>query len=100
VKDRLRADLLRAMKAKDETTLKVLRSALAAIANAEAIDPKSAPAGATEVERRLLTDADMRAVIQAELDEMAAAAVDLRANDRPDDASALDRRRSILDGYV
>ena len=100
MQQRIRADLLAAMKAKDETRLKVLRSAMAAIANAEAVDPTTAPKGATEVARRELTEDDVRAVIEAERAELAAAAADLRANDRPDEAAHLEARRSILDAYL
>jgi uncharacterized protein YqeY len=100
MQERLRADLLAAMKAKDETRLKVLRGAMAAIANAEAVDPQTAPKGATEVPRRELTDDDVRAVIRSEQAELDAAAADLRANARPDEAAALEQRRSILDAYL
>lgn len=100
MQERLRADLLAAMRAKDQTRLKTLRAAMAAIANAEAVDAATAPAGATEVARRQLTDDDVRAVIEAERAELAAAAADLRANDRPDEAQHLEARRSILDAYL
>jgi uncharacterized protein YqeY len=100
MQERLRADLLAAMKAKDEVRLKTIRAAMAAIANAEAVDPSTAPKGATEVARRELTDDDVRAVIQSEQAELDAAAAELRANGRPDDATALEHRRSILDAYL
>jgi uncharacterized protein YqeY len=100
MRERLRADLLAAMKAKDETRVKVLRAAMAALGNAEAVDPRSAPKGATEVARKELTDADVRDVIVAEQAELDAAAADLRANGRPDEAQHLEHRRSILDAYL
>lgn len=100
MKERLRADLLAAMKAKDETRLKVLRATLAAIGNAEAVDPKTVPAGVTEVPRRELTDDDIRSVIDFERAELEAAATELAANGRDDEADALRRRRAMLDRYV
>jgi uncharacterized protein YqeY len=100
MREQLRADLLAAMKAKDETRLKVLRGALAAIANAEAVDPRTAPKGATEVAPRELTDADVRSVLLSEQSELDAAAADLRANGRTDEAKHLEARRSILDAYL
>ena len=96
----MRADLLAAMKAKDEVRLKVLRATLAALGNAEAVDVASAPKGATEVPRHELTDDDVRSVIEAERAELEAAAVELAANDRQGEADQLRRRRKMLDRYI
>ena len=100
MRERLRADLLAAMKAKDETRLKVLRSLSAALGNAEAVDPSTVPSGQTEVARRQLTDDDVRSVIDAERAELDAAAAELDANGRPAEADALRQRRRVLDRYV
>lgn len=100
MRDRMRADLVAAMKAKDQTRLKVLRGALAAIANAEAVDASTAPRGATELARKELTDQDVRWVLEAERSELDAAAADLRANGRADEADHLEHRRQILDAYL
>lgn len=82
--DRLRADLaaerLRAMKARDASALAATRSALAALDNAEAVPIDSGAAagaietsavgvGAAEVERRVLTWVDARAIIEREITE-------------------------------
>lgn len=100
MRERLRADLLAAMKAKDETRIKVLRSTLAALGNAEAVDASTVPAGQTEVARRELTGDDVRSVIEAERAELEAAAAELAANGRTDEAEALRRRRAMLDRYI
>ena len=67
LRTRLRAALLEARRARDAETVSTLRTALAALENAEAV-PSDARAGAledaptgvgaAEAERRLLTDAD------------------------------------------
>ena len=100
MREQLRADLLAAMKAKDETRLKVLRSVMAALGNAEAVDPSPGPDGVTEVARRELTDDDVRSVIDFERAELDAAAADLDANGRTEEANALRQRRRVLDRYV
>jgi len=91
VRDRLRAALPDAMKARDSVAVAALRSALGAIDNAEAVDAARAPqpstghsrlAGtvsglrATEVERRSLSAAEMDDVIRAEVADRRAAARD------------------------
>ena len=78
VSDRLRASLKAALKARDEVATSALRSALSAIANAEAVP--SGPArlrlgiGAGDVPRRELSDAEIDAVLRAEIEEKQSAA--------------------------
>jgi uncharacterized protein len=76
LRTRLRSALLEARKARDAETTATLRTALAALENAEAVPMdatagaiEAAPigAGATEAPRRELTDADERAVLDAEI---------------------------------
>ena len=76
LRDRLRAAMLDARRARDAETTSTLRTALAALENAEAVPAgaragalEDAPvgAGATEAERRQLTDADELAVLDAEI---------------------------------
>ena len=85
----LRRDLTSAMRARDRAAVSALRSALSAIENAEAvpIEQRSpadgvgpvAGAGATDVARRELTDADVLAIVERE------------AGDRTDSAEQYDR---------
>ncbi|MBO0687398.1 MAG: GatB/YqeY domain-containing protein [Candidatus Dormibacteraeota bacterium] len=85
----LRRDLARAIKARDGVAAAALRSALAAIDNAEAVDPPprgGGPAqehhiagsvaglGATEAERRDLTAAEVEEIVRREMVERLAAA--------------------------
>ena len=84
----MRADLTTAMKSRDRATVSVLRSALAAIDNAEAVAvDQSAPttslsehvagvAGPSEVARRELTDADIATILTREITERETAATD------------------------
>ncbi len=82
IRDRLRNGLKVAMKERDMATVRVVRSALGAIDNAEAVDATVAPqqiddespiagavagAGSTEIRRRTLTDAEIADVLRAEI---------------------------------
>lgn len=99
---RLRADLVAALKAGDGARASALRIGLAALANAEAVDP----AGPTEaaglmgdVARRQLTDADIVAVLAAERDDLRDQAAALRARGRAE-ADDLDDRAAVLAAYL
>lgn len=112
IRDALRTAVRYAMKSRDRSALGVYRSALAAIDNAEAvplrrehragaIEASAAGPGRADVPRRDLTEQDMRAVVQGEIDERRAAAESL-AGVRPaaerqlrDEAALL---QEILDG--
>ena len=82
LRDRLRAALPVALKARDRATASTLRSTLAAIENAEAVDAGSVRAGAVEAsavgigvaeaERRVLTEEDVVAIVRAEIAERSA----------------------------
>lgn len=84
LRDRLRAAVPVAMKARDRTATAALRSALAAIDNAEAVDGSDVQAGAIESsavglgaaerERRILTEADIEAIVRAEIADRLTAA--------------------------
>jgi len=93
MRDRLRVALKTAMKARDAAAVNALRTALAAIDNAEAVAvPAAAPGplaegviagakagvGTTEVARRELTEDEVVAIVTAEVDERRAAADDYR----------------------
>jgi uncharacterized protein YqeY len=114
LRDRLRAALRSAMLAKDAAAVGALRSALAALDNAEAVDaaPSSGPTvathprlagttvgvGAAEVERRSLSEDEQRAVLQAEVDERLAAAAQSDLGGRPDRAERLRAEAAVLAG--
>lgn len=112
---RLRDDLTTALRARDRRTIRVLRTALAAIANAEArphvaeplsLHSESPIAGATsglaatEVDRRELGDAEIRAILAAERDERLTSAGDLAAHGAHEPAEELRTEAALLDGYL
>ena len=87
VRAQLQEGLTAAMKTRDRVAIGALRSALAAIANAEAIEVPPAPTsvegpiagavsgvGAAEAPRRELSDEDVAAVVAAEIAERGSAA--------------------------
>ena len=109
----MRTDLTAAMKAQNTLVVGALRSALAAIDNAEAIDASLAPppdpgpiAGAvkglraSEVGRRELADADISHIVQAEISEGRAVADDYAARGRLDQAARLRAEADVLAQYV
>ncbi|HEY7107720.1 MAG TPA: hypothetical protein VH986_15065 [Acidimicrobiia bacterium] len=81
VRDRLQAGLRDAMKQRDKVAVGALRSALGAIANAEAVPDTIATSsahpiavsvrglGAGEAPRRPLSEAEVRDVVDAEIDD-------------------------------
>jgi|HubBroStandDraft_2_1064218.scaffolds.fasta_scaffold590820_2 uncharacterized protein YqeY len=89
VRARLGLALRAALRTRDQAAMAALRSALAAIANAEAVSPDAFPPaaagsahfagatagpGATEVARRVLSEADQIQIVRAEIAERQQAA--------------------------
>ena len=115
LRERLNTALHEAMRARDTTAVSALRSALAALDNAEAVDAgqPAGPAvathphlagttvgvGAAEVERRSLSEDEQRAVVQAEVDERLAAAAQFDLGGRPDRAERLRAEAAVLAGF-
>lgn len=118
-RETLRAQLLTARKDRDQTRVSALRSALSAIDNAETPDADtsdkaqpdratsdSAIAGAasglgsTEVARRQLTDAQIRGLLRAEVDERLRAAEQLADNGAEDRAAAVRSEADVLTGVL
>jgi uncharacterized protein len=115
MRTRLRHDLRAAIKARDRTTTRALRSALSAIENTEATevihDPQAATGseyiagstaglGAAEVERRVLSDSDVHALIQAQVDERLLAAEECERCRHGDLASQLRAEADVLRQYL
>jgi uncharacterized protein YqeY len=96
LRERLRAALPAAMKARDRNAIAAVRSALGAIDNAEAIDTPDAPAGAIEASavglgaaegrRRDLSESDIEQIVRTEIADRATAA------DEYDSLGRTDRR--------
>lgn len=105
---RLREALRAGMKSRDRVAVTALRSALAAVDNAEAVQT-AAPAyqspaieespvgvGVGDVERRVLTEADVMEIVRGEMTDREAAAADYDAAGRPDRAKSLRAEAQVL----
>jgi uncharacterized protein YqeY len=112
LRHRLRAALPAAIKARDRAAVSALRSTLAAIDNAEAVDRPAADegplaiehiatgVGANEVERRVLTAAQIEHIVRAEVVEREAAARDYDRAGRPERAATLRHEASVLVAHL
>ena len=104
MREELQAGLAPAMRARDAPRVSVLRTTLAAVANAEAVDASGAQpapgAYATDVPRRHLSDDEVRAVVVATRDELRAAEAELRTVGQADAAADLATQAAVLDGYL
>ena len=113
VRERLQSALTAAMKSRDSSALGVLRSTLGTIANAEAVDVQHAPsssggviagavvgAGASEAPRRELTDADVVAIVEAEIADRRAHADEYDGLGRDEDAARLRAEAAILSAVL
>jgi uncharacterized protein YqeY len=115
VRERMRLDLRTALRARDAAAVAALRSALGALDNAEAVDPSAVAApelgtaptagaalgvGATEAARRVLDDADVARLLQAEIDEREQAAATFERAGRPDQAERLRGEAGVLAAYL
>jgi uncharacterized protein len=107
LRDHLSAALREAMLARDPVACSALRSALAAVANSEAVPVDTMPAagaaehaplgaGAADAPRRELSEHDVLAVVEAEVVEHERAAAHLSAAGRPDDAARVAELARVL----
>ncbi len=100
---RLQADLRVAMKAREPERVSVIRSAIAAIGNAEAVRTERSPAqGVVQVEvaRRDLSDDDVRAVLEALRTELLDGADELAGLGEEDRAAVVRRQAETLATYL
>lgn len=109
----MRKDLVAAMKSRSAESVAALRTALAAIDNAEAVDPvhttgdddapiasATAGIGSGDVARRVLTGADVQALLTGLIDEYGSEADRYDALNRSDAADQLRRQASALSRYL
>ena len=114
-RQRLQLALREALKARDTIAASALRSALAAIDNATAVPPASAPGpgpggphvagavaglGAAEAERRRLTEADVEEIVRAEVADRQAAARDYDRTGHADQAERLRHEAHVLTSVI
>lgn len=111
LRDRLRAALPAALKARDRATASTLRSTLAAIENAEAVDGGAAGRagaieasavgiGVAEAARRELSEADVVAIVRAEIAEREHAAEVYDRSGHPDKAAELRDAAAALSVFL
>lgn len=105
---RLKQALTTAMKARDSVAVPALRSALAAIDNAEAVTPDAASSrglaieespvgvGATEIARRVLTEAEVADIVRADVSERESAALDYDRAGQAERAQVLRAQARLL----
>jgi uncharacterized protein YqeY len=99
LRERLSADLLMAMKARDQAAINTLRCLLAVLDNAGAQDPR-AFSSSTEVPRRSLTQSELQELMQTELTSRRAAIIDYERGGRHQDAARLRAELVLLSRYV
>lgn len=112
---RLRQELRTALTARDTVAVSALRTALGAIANAEAIDPGSGTGsrstsqhvagtvpglGAAEARRRELTEADLERIVRSEIAERQDAARQYWRGGRLDQSERLAREAAVLQAVL
>ena len=111
VRERLSAALTPAMKARDRVAVAAIRSALAAVSNAEAVPVDTVPragaveeaalgAGAADAPRRDLSEDDVRAVVVLEVEERDRAAVEMAGHGRHEDAERLTAEADVLRAFL
>lgn len=111
LRDRLRAAVPVAMKARDRSAVSALRSALAAIENAEAvaggddvhagaIEASPVGVGATEVARRALTEKVITTILMGEISERRTAASAYEAAGHGERAAELLGEAEVLAAYL
>ncbi|HLT60428.1 MAG TPA: GatB/YqeY domain-containing protein [Microlunatus sp.] len=111
LRSRLQDALRTALKDRDRAAAAAVRSALAAIGNAEAVDPTPQPpavgsaeiagavigVGGSELARRELADDDLVAIVAGEVADRRSAAADYQRAGRADRAEQLRHEADLLD---
>lgn len=102
---RLRDSFTAALKAKDATATAALRSALAAIDNASAVDATSGsqPAlgvGTRDVARNELSQEQVREIVRREVSDREAAATEYESRTKTDQARRLRAEAAVLAGLL
>ena len=112
LRQRLRTALVAAMKERDRVAVTALRSALAAIDNAEAVDITAVASGSLAIEsspvgiggaeagRRALSGEDIAQIVRSEVADREAAALEYDRAGRPERAEALRAEARVLSSYL
>ncbi len=104
VREQLKAELLKAMKARDTIAVATIRTMLGAIDNAEAVPlPQGlvfAIDGSAEVPRRLLTEEDIRAILTREREERRRAHAHYSALGLVEETERVRKEAAVFDRYL
>ncbi|MCB9433578.1 MAG: hypothetical protein H6668_16515 [Ardenticatenaceae bacterium] len=104
IRQQLKADLVVAMRARQRVAVATLRATLSAIDQAEAVevDPHFVPvSGITrDVARKLLTEADIAAILQREMDDLTAAIADYQRLTNEKKIAELQEAQEVLHKYL
>jgi uncharacterized protein YqeY len=99
VRTSLRRDLTAALKAQDRVAIATLRSALAT-ADSEHIEGSVVGPGAAEAPRRQLTESDLRAIVETQVQQRLLAATGYEQVGRHDLAQRLRSEGDVLSRYL
>jgi len=100
---RIRDDLNRAMKERDANRVKVLRTTLSAIQNAEAVEGVVSVDGIVgygDVARRSLSDEDVSGIIAREIEEFEGYVAEYRRIGQIEKADGFHQEVEVLRGYL
>jgi uncharacterized protein len=103
IRSRLGSDLTTAMRTGDKVRIRVVRSTLTAIANAEAVEASTRAEGTvgySDVPRRKVGRAEIIDLIGSEIGEREIAAARYREVGRPADAETLEEEIGVLRAYL
>jgi uncharacterized protein len=104
IRDRLKADLTRALKARQTPVAMTLRSLLGAIDNAEAVPLSAAPPSidgrSRDVPRLALDRSDIQAILRREADECRRARADYEQVGQAEAAGAMHDALSLIEAYL
>jgi uncharacterized protein YqeY len=100
---RIRSDLAGALRERDMTRARLLRTTLAAIENAEAVEGVSSVEGVVgygDVSRRILTDEEVAGIISREAEEWQFALAEYERIGQDEKTARLRYELGILRGYL
>ena len=103
IRSRLSSDLTTAMRTGDKMRIRVVRSAMTAIANAEAVEASTRSEGTvgySDVPRREVGRTQIVDLIEGEIGEREIAAAQYRDVGRPADAETLEEEMGVLRAYL
>jgi len=103
LRTRIRDDLAEAMRDRDMARVKVLRTTMSAIQNAEAVEGVASVEGVvgySDVQRRSLSDDDVIEIILREIEEFEGSVAEYRQIGQMERAEGLQRELEVLRSYV